>query len=169
MGKFAKYALGFVKELGLGFSSAEADSVAYSHAYQADCGAEKSACFLCERPNVIVRKGDSSVRDLVLTPRDVADFSSTRHTPAKVLVAPTMISQPPAGKATRCTARTTQTAVSQTPRDLRASGLMTPPAVWDICYTTNNCFQFTPVIPVGKKACPPNAIPYSATKAGTSV
>ncbi|KAK7529991.1 uncharacterized protein J3D65DRAFT_688761 [Phyllosticta citribraziliensis] len=60
MGKFAKYALGFVKELGLGVSGSEADSVGYSHAYTADCVVENSACFLAERPNVIVRKGDSS-------------------------------------------------------------------------------------------------------------
>ncbi|KAK8196841.1 uncharacterized protein BKA78DRAFT_292091 [Phyllosticta capitalensis] len=136
MGKFAKYALGFVKELGLGFSSAEADSVAYSHAYQADCGAEKSACFLCERPNVIVRKGDSSHQAYTSQGSRCPDYDFTT------------------------TGWEGHTLYSEND----ANG-----AVWDICYTTNNCFQFTPVIPAGKKACPPNAIPYSATKAGTSV
>ncbi|KAK8174978.1 hypothetical protein IWX90DRAFT_411590 [Phyllosticta citrichinensis] len=61
-GEFAQHAIGFIKELGLGVSGSEADSVSYSHSYTADCLVPNSACFLIERPNVIVRKGDSEHR-----------------------------------------------------------------------------------------------------------
>ncbi|KAK7568922.1 hypothetical protein IWX91DRAFT_318243 [Phyllosticta citricarpa] len=60
LGKFAKYALGFFKELGVGFAKTESDSVTYTRSYTADCVVPKTACFLTEEPTIIIRKGDSS-------------------------------------------------------------------------------------------------------------